>query len=79
MSAQKRVLWIASTFSIGMLPLNELKFAVAVIETLTPKEAREKIEEFRKAGVKHLMLINIGPDPKYVLKTYIEKIAPSFA
>jgi len=45
----------------------------------TPRDCMDKIEEFRKAGVKHLMLINIGPDPKYVLKTYIEKIAPSFA
>ncbi|MEM1658100.1 MAG: LLM class flavin-dependent oxidoreductase [Candidatus Jordarchaeales archaeon] len=44
----------------------------------TPKDCIEKIEEFRKAGVRHFLLINIGPDPKYVLKTYMEKIAPAF-
>ncbi len=44
----------------------------------TPEDCIEKIEEFRKAGVKHFLLINIGPDPKYVLKTYMEKIVPAF-
>jgi len=37
-----------------------------------------KIEEFRRAGVRHLMLINIGPDPKLVTRVYAEKIIPSF-
>ena len=44
----------------------------------TPEECITKIEEFVKAGVRHFMLINIGPDPKYVLKVYAEKIIPSF-
>ncbi|MBS7246893.1 MAG: LLM class flavin-dependent oxidoreductase [Candidatus Jordarchaeales archaeon] len=44
----------------------------------TPKDCIDRIEEFRKAGVKHFLLINIGPDPKYVLRTYMEKIAPAF-
>ncbi len=44
----------------------------------TPEECSERIEEFVKAGVRHFMLINIGPDPKYVLKVYAEKIIPSF-
>ncbi|MCS7121395.1 MAG: LLM class flavin-dependent oxidoreductase [Archaeoglobaceae archaeon] len=44
----------------------------------TPRDAEQKIEEFKKAGVKHLMLINIGPDPKFVLKIYSEKVVPSF-
>jgi len=45
----------------------------------TPEECIDKIEEFIKAGVKHFMLINIGPDPKYVLRVYAEKIIPSFS
>lgn len=44
----------------------------------TPEECMNKIEEFIKAGVKHFMLINIGPDPKYVTRIYAEKIIPSF-
>lgn len=38
-----------------------------------------KIEEFSKAGVKHLMIINIGPDPKFVNKVYAERIIPAFS
>lgn len=38
-----------------------------------------KIEEFAKAGVKHLMIINVGPDPKFVNKVYAEKIIPAFS
>ncbi|MET1124409.1 MAG: LLM class flavin-dependent oxidoreductase [Archaeoglobaceae archaeon] len=44
----------------------------------TPSEALDKIEEFRKAGVKHLMVINVGPDPKFVLRVFEEKIIPSY-
>ncbi|MCS7144567.1 MAG: LLM class flavin-dependent oxidoreductase [Archaeoglobaceae archaeon] len=43
-----------------------------------PEECISKIEEFRKAGVRHLMIINVGPDPKLVMKIYAEKIIPSF-
>ncbi|AAB90050.1 LLM class flavin-dependent oxidoreductase [Archaeoglobus fulgidus] len=45
----------------------------------TPEDCEEKIEEFVKAGVKHFMLINVGPDPKYVLKVYAERIIPAFS
>jgi len=45
----------------------------------TPEDCVEKIEEFIKAGVKHFMLINVGPDPKYVLKVYAERIIPAFS
>ena len=44
----------------------------------TPEECAGRIEEFVRAGVKHFMLINIGPDPKYGLRVYAEKIIPSF-
>ncbi|MDK2876564.1 MAG: hypothetical protein PWQ22_974 [Archaeoglobaceae archaeon] len=43
------------------------------------EECISKIEEFRKAGVKHLMIINVGPDPKLVMKVYADKIIPSFS
>ncbi|MCS7130369.1 MAG: LLM class flavin-dependent oxidoreductase [Archaeoglobaceae archaeon] len=43
-----------------------------------PEECISKIEEFRRAGVKHLMIINVGPDPKLVMKIYAEKIIPIF-
>jgi len=43
------------------------------------EEAISKIEEFRRAGVRHLMIINVGPDPKFVNKVYSEKIIPAFA
>lgn len=43
-----------------------------------PEESISKIEEFRKAGVKHMAIINVGPDPKLVMKIYAEKIIPAF-
>ncbi|MEM0089236.1 MAG: LLM class flavin-dependent oxidoreductase [Archaeoglobaceae archaeon] len=43
------------------------------------EEVISKIEEFSKAGVKHLMIINIGPDPKFVNRVYAEKIIPVFS
>ncbi|MBO8181059.1 MAG: LLM class flavin-dependent oxidoreductase [Archaeoglobus sp.] len=45
----------------------------------TPEDCEDKIEEFVKAGVKHFMLINVSPDPKYVLKVYAERIIPAFS
>jgi len=44
----------------------------------TPSDCEEKVEEFVKAGVKHFILINMGPDPKFVLETYAKKIIPSY-
>lgn len=38
----------------------------------------EKINEYIKSGVKHFILINVGPDIKYVLNMYKEKIIPYF-
>jgi len=43
------------------------------------EEAISKIEEFERAGVRHLMIINIGPDPKFVNRVYAERIIPSFS
>lgn len=43
------------------------------------EEVISKIEEFAKAGVKHMMVINVGPDPKFVNKVYAERIIPVFS
>lgn len=42
------------------------------------EEVISKIEEFEKAGVRHLMIINVGPDPKFVNRVFAEKIIPAF-
>ncbi len=44
----------------------------------TPEDCIEKVEEFIKAGVEHFILINMGPDPKYVMNVYSKKIMPIF-
>jgi alkanesulfonate monooxygenase SsuD/methylene tetrahydromethanopterin reductase-like flavin-dependent oxidoreductase (luciferase family) len=44
----------------------------------TPEDCISRMEEFIKAGVRHFILINMGPDPKYVLDVYSKKIIPSF-
>ncbi|MCS7140199.1 MAG: LLM class flavin-dependent oxidoreductase [Candidatus Nezhaarchaeota archaeon] len=38
----------------------------------------EKLNEYVKAGARHIILVNVGPDPKYTLKVYSEKIIPYF-
>lgn len=45
----------------------------------TPEDCVRKIEEFRRAGVRHFMLINIGPRPKEVLQIYRDRIIPAFS
>ncbi|MEM2465086.1 MAG: LLM class flavin-dependent oxidoreductase [Candidatus Bathyarchaeia archaeon] len=44
----------------------------------TIEDCIEKIEEYIKAGVRHFLLMNIGPDPRWTLKAYSEKIIPCF-
>ncbi len=44
----------------------------------TPEECISRVEEFIKAGVRHFILINMGPDPRYVLDVYSKKIIPNF-
>lgn len=44
----------------------------------TPEDCISRVEEFVKAGVRHFILINMGPDPRYVLEIYSKKIIPSF-
>ncbi len=44
----------------------------------TPQECEAKVEEFVKAGVRHFIIVNMGPDPKYVMKVFSERIIPSY-
>jgi 5,10-methylenetetrahydromethanopterin reductase len=44
----------------------------------TAEDCINKIDEYVKAGAKHILLINAGPDPRQVLKAYSEKIIPYF-
>ncbi len=44
----------------------------------TPAECVEKIEEFRRAGVEHLMIINIGPNPKFVMDWFAREVIEGF-
>lgn len=44
----------------------------------TPEECLEKVCAYVKAGVRHFILVNAGPDVKYVIKVYRELIMPYF-
>jgi alkanesulfonate monooxygenase SsuD/methylene tetrahydromethanopterin reductase-like flavin-dependent oxidoreductase (luciferase family) len=43
----------------------------------TPEDCANEVEEFVKAGVRHLVLVDLGPDPKFVLDVFTRKIVPS--
>jgi len=45
----------------------------------TTQDCIDKIDEFLKAGVRHLILINIGPNPRQVMEIYSKEIIPRFA
>ncbi len=63
------------------LAYNELIPREAAIEFSiagTAEDCIEKIDEYIKAGAKHILLINAGPDPRQTLKVYSEKIIPHF-
>jgi len=53
----------------------------AVVEfsiTGTVEECIEKIEKFVKAGVRHFVLVNMGPNPRQVMEIYGKEIIPHF-
>ena len=45
----------------------------------TTKDCIDKVEEYVKAGVKHFLLINMGPSPRQVMEIYSKEIIPRFA
>ena len=44
----------------------------------TPEECLEKVRAYVEAGVRHFILVNVGPDVKYVIRVYKERIMPYF-
>jgi alkanesulfonate monooxygenase SsuD/methylene tetrahydromethanopterin reductase-like flavin-dependent oxidoreductase (luciferase family) len=44
----------------------------------TTEDCIEKIEDYTKAGVRHFVLLNAGPDPREVVRAYSEEIIPYF-
>lgn len=44
----------------------------------TPNDCIEKLDKYIKAGARHILLINAGPNPPQTLKVYSEKIIPYF-
>ena len=44
----------------------------------TPSECEDKVEEFVKAGVRHFVIVNTGPDPRFVMKMFSERIIPAY-
>ena len=68
--------WIEKFLRFGELIPTEaaIEFSVAG----TPEDCITKIDEYIKAGAKHFLLINIGPDPRRVLELYSREIIPRF-
>jgi len=77
---------------VNWLPTNEWKEKISRYGKLVPREAViefniagttqdciNKIEEFVKAGVKHFLLENAGPNPSKVREIYSKEITPRFA
>jgi alkanesulfonate monooxygenase SsuD/methylene tetrahydromethanopterin reductase-like flavin-dependent oxidoreductase (luciferase family) len=68
--------WIEKFLAFGdLIPRGAaLDFSIAG----TVQDCIDKIEEYAKAGARHLLLINAGPDPRRILKAYGEGIIPYF-
>jgi len=68
--------WVQKFLEFGNLIPREaaIDFSIAG----TPDQCIEKIEEYIKAGVKHFLLINVGPNPKKVMEIYSKTIIPHF-
>ncbi len=68
--------WIERYMRYGELIPREaaIKFSIAG----TVDDCIDKIHEFVKAGVRHFLLINMGPNPNRVMKIYGEDIIPHF-
>lgn len=68
--------WIEKFLRFGeLIPMEAaIEFSVAG----TPADCITKIDEYIKAGAKHFLLINIGPDPRQVVEFYSREIIPRF-
>jgi len=68
--------WISKFLTYSDLIPTEAAIEFSVAGTV--ENCIEKIAEYIKAGAKHILLINAGPNPRQVLKEYSEKIIPHF-
>jgi len=68
--------WIEKFVRYGeLIPMEAaVEFSIAG----TVEECIEKIERFVKAGVKHFLLVNMGPRPRHVMEIYGKEIIPHF-
>jgi alkanesulfonate monooxygenase SsuD/methylene tetrahydromethanopterin reductase-like flavin-dependent oxidoreductase (luciferase family) len=68
--------WIEKFLRFGELIPMEAAIEFSVVGTI--EDCISKIDEYIKAGAKHLLLINIGPDPRRALELYSREIIPQF-
>jgi len=68
--------WVEKFLAFGNLIPREaaIDFSVAG----TARDCIDKIDEYVRTGAKHILLINVGPDPRKVVKFYGEEIIPYF-
>jgi alkanesulfonate monooxygenase SsuD/methylene tetrahydromethanopterin reductase-like flavin-dependent oxidoreductase (luciferase family) len=69
--------WLEKFLRYGELIPKEAAIEFSVAGTV--EDCIHKIEEYIKAGVKHFILVNIGPDPRRVMELYAKEIIPRFA
>lgn len=68
--------WVEKFLAFGELIPREAAIEFSIAGTV--EDCINKIDEFTKAGVKHFLLLNVGPDPRQVMKAYSEEIIPYF-
>jgi len=68
--------WVEKFLAFGELIPREAAIEFSIAGTV--EDCINKIDEFVKAGVKHFLLLNVGPDPRQVMKAYGEEILPHF-
>jgi 5,10-methylenetetrahydromethanopterin reductase len=68
--------WVEKFLAYGELIPREAAIEFSIAGTVG--DCINKIDEFIKAGVKHFLLLNVGPDPRQVMKAYSEEIIPYF-
>ena len=68
--------WIEKFARYGELIPTEAAVEFSIAGSV--EECIEKTEKFVKAGVKHFLLINMGPNPRRVMEIYGREIMPHF-
>lgn len=68
--------WVQKFLTYGELVPREAAIEFSIAGSV--EDCINKIDEFIKAGVKHFLLINVGPNPRQVVKAYGEEIIPYF-